>query len=297
IDTDDLYETEVCSTSASDSQDVLQVSDDNDNMTTSTATASDRNIVSLFTPVTPTKKAKSRSSVSPYFSQRTIDNMSVLCSFCWNMTKLASSQQLLTFTPEMIISSQSLTLAQKTKLYILIAKWIVSNMLPLFIISSRSFATMLQYLNANVDLPSCETIKSIIQNAFIIMQKNVKTLLEQAPSKISVTLDIWTSHTNVPFLCIIAHWINNDEEIDTHLHSVFAAFKITDKILCATTNTHILNLIVMSSLLPIKSSIKKVCNVVKTISSSSSLTQDLKELGQSVREGEATRKILQDVST
>ncbi|CAG8699616.1 24423_t:CDS:2 [Cetraspora pellucida] len=39
IDTDDIYEAEVCSTSASDSQDILQVSDDNDNMATSTATA------------------------------------------------------------------------------------------------------------------------------------------------------------------------------------------------------------------------------------------------------------------
>ncbi|CAG8647430.1 7276_t:CDS:2 [Cetraspora pellucida] len=49
IDTNDIYEAKVRSTSASDSQDILQVSDDNDNMATSTATASDRNIVSPFT--------------------------------------------------------------------------------------------------------------------------------------------------------------------------------------------------------------------------------------------------------
>src|SRR6185437_2906542 len=102
-----------------------------------------------------------------------------------------------------------LTPAQKTKLHMLIAEWIVSDTLPFSIILSRSFATMLQYLNANVDLPSCETIKSIIQSAFVVMQKDVKTLLKQAPSKISVTLDIWTSRANVPFLCITAHWIDN----------------------------------------------------------------------------------------
>ncbi|CAG8638060.1 15544_t:CDS:2 [Cetraspora pellucida] len=44
INTDDLYEAEVHSTSASDSQEVLQVSDDNDNIAISIATASDRNI-------------------------------------------------------------------------------------------------------------------------------------------------------------------------------------------------------------------------------------------------------------
>ncbi|CAG8734790.1 17243_t:CDS:2 [Gigaspora margarita] len=67
------------------------------------------------------------------------------------------------------------------------------------------------------------------------------------------------------------------EEIDAKLHSVFAAFNITDKILCATTD--------------------RVRNFVNVISSSSSITQDFKELGQSVGEGEATHKIPQDVST
>ncbi|CAG8796629.1 2681_t:CDS:2, partial [Cetraspora pellucida] len=102
------------------------------------------------------------------------------------------------------------------------------------------------------------------------------------------------------------------EEIDTYLRSIFAAFKITDKILCATTDSssnmilamqllksnlvlynqlfhfqshrcsaHILNLIIISGLLSIKSSIEK----------------DLKKLGQSVEEGKTTHKILQDVST
>ncbi|CAG8570171.1 14769_t:CDS:2, partial [Cetraspora pellucida] len=110
---------EVCSTSASDSQDVLQVSDDNDNMATSTATASDKNIVSSFTSVTPTKKAKSRSPVSLYFHKGLLTIYQYFAAFHlgWNTTKPTSSQQLLTFTSEMTISSQSLTPAQKTKLH------------------------------------------------------------------------------------------------------------------------------------------------------------------------------------
>ncbi|CAG8654213.1 15511_t:CDS:2, partial [Dentiscutata heterogama] len=213
INTDDLYEAEVRNTSASDSQDVLQVSDDNDNMATSTATASNRNIVSPFTSVTFTKKAKSRSPVSPYFSQRTIDNI----------------QQLFTFTPEITISSQSLIPAQKTKLHMLIAEWIVSNMLSFSIISSRSFATMLQYLNAKVDLLSRKTMKSIIQSAFVIIQKDVKTLLEQAPN------NKWNLRKILLDICMLPH-PHTGEEIDTYLHFVFAAFKITDKIFCATTD-------------------------------------------------------------
>ncbi|CAG8838911.1 5766_t:CDS:2, partial [Gigaspora margarita] len=44
-------------------------------------------------------------------------------------------------------------------------------------------------------------------------------------------------------------------------------------------------------------SIEKVHNLVKAIFALLSLTQELKELGQSVGEGEATQKILQDIST
>ncbi|CAG8442197.1 8489_t:CDS:1, partial [Cetraspora pellucida] len=48
---------------------------------------------------------------------------------------------------------------------------------------------------------------------------------------------------------------------------------------------------------PIKTSIEKVCRFVKAITSSSTITQDFKEIGQSVDEGEVVRKIPQDVST
>ncbi|CAG8572430.1 14817_t:CDS:2 [Cetraspora pellucida] len=208
--------------------------------------------------------------------------------------------------------------AQKTKLHMLVAEWIVSDTLSFSIVSSESFATMLRYLNANITF-----------------------------FKIAVTLDIWTSHANVLFLCITAHCIDNEwklnkilldicmlshphtgEEIDTQLHFVFAAFNITNKIFCATIDgasnmisamqllkrnlilqndlfhiqphhclAHILNLIVMSGLSPIKLSIEKVYKLVNAISALSSLSQELNELGQSVGEGKTTRKIPQDVST
>ncbi|CAG8751782.1 12833_t:CDS:2, partial [Dentiscutata heterogama] len=105
-------------------------------------------------------------------------------------------------------------------------------------------------------------------------------------------------------------------------------FNISDKILCTTTDggvnvvlamrllkdklilknynfyfqprrclAHILNLIVTTGLSPIRSSIEKVRNFVNVISLSSSITQDFKELGQTVGEGESTHKIPQDVST
>ncbi|CAG8816047.1 38293_t:CDS:2, partial [Gigaspora margarita] len=257
----------------------------------------------------------------------------------WETNKSMPIQQFLTFTPEAMISKQSLMMAQKTIFNMLVAEWIVADTLPFSIVSSQSFATIFQYLNSSIELPSHDVIKS--------MQKDIKSLFEQISSKISITLDIWTSRANVPFICIIAHWIDSDwslkkilldiymlpyphtgDKIDAKLRSVFVAFNIIDKVLCATTDrgtniilamrllkdnlvlqnynfrfqsyhclAHVLNLVVTNGLSPIKSSIEKVRNFVNVISSLSSLTQDFKELGQSVGEGEATCKLPQDVST
>ncbi|CAG8511384.1 15814_t:CDS:2, partial [Dentiscutata heterogama] len=90
-----------------------------------------------------------------------------------------TGQQSLTFIPKITISKQILISAQKTKLNSLIAEWIVSDTLLFSIVSGKSFATLLRYLNNSIDLSSCETMKSTIQNAFIVMQKDVQTLLQK----------------------------------------------------------------------------------------------------------------------
>ncbi|CAG8655761.1 42890_t:CDS:2 [Gigaspora margarita] len=278
--------------SSFESQDILQdVS--NDNITTTIATTSNDIYIATSisnNPITLNNK-KSRSQPSPDSDKQ-------------------SGQQCLTFIPEITISKQILKFAQKNKFNALIA---------------------------DIDLPSHETMKSTIQDSFIVMQNDIQTLFQKVSSKISITLDMWTSCTNMPFLCVMAHWIDNDwklkkillnihmlphphtgEEIDEQLCDIFAAFDIITKILCATTNrgsnvilamqllkknfvlqnnyfdfwsrcclAHILNLIVTVGLIPIKSSIENVRNLVKAISSFSSITQDFRELGKSVGENEA----------
>ncbi|CAG8803802.1 23988_t:CDS:2 [Gigaspora margarita] len=101
-------------------------------------------------------------------------------------------------------------------------------------------------------------MKSTIQDIFIVIQKDIQTLLQKVSSKISITLDMWISCANISFLC---------EEINEQLCTIFEAFDITTKILCATTNrgsnsycclAHLLNLIVIAGLAPIKLSIEYV---------------------------------------
>ncbi|CAG8843292.1 23545_t:CDS:2, partial [Gigaspora margarita] len=238
---------------------LFEIIPDNNTVKNVTTTSNSVNIASN---VSVSRKSSTRlpSLVRPFFSQKTIDNKSVLCSICkskfsittatgnlckhldsrhpgWEANKPIPSQQLLTFIPKDTISNQILTPAQKAKFSMLVAEWIVSDTLPFSVVSSQSFATMIRYLNANIDLPSRDVIKSIIQKAFT-----------------NILLDI----------CMLPH-PHTGEEINAKLCSVFAAFNITDKILCATTD--------------------------------GGANMDFKELGQTVGEGESTHKIPQDVST
>ncbi|CAG8774393.1 27995_t:CDS:2 [Gigaspora margarita] len=264
MNADNIFEID-SENSSFESQDILQdVSDDN--ITTTFATTSNNiyivpNISN--NPITlNNKKSRSQPSpVKPFFLQKTLDGKMLICSICKNQYSITtatgnlhkyldtyhlgwdsdkqSGQQYLIFIPKITISKQILAFAQKNKFNALIAKWIVFDTLPFSVVSSKSFLTMLRYLNNSIDLPLRETMKSTIQDAFI-------------------------------------------------LHDIFAAFDISTKILCATTDgAHILNLIVIAGLTPIKSSIENVQNLVKAISSSSSITQDFRELGKSVSKSEA----------
>ncbi|CAG8849229.1 33093_t:CDS:2, partial [Gigaspora margarita] len=161
----------------------------------------------------------------------------------WDSDK-QSGQQCLIFIPTITISNQILTFAQKNKFNALIA---------------------------NIDLPSHETMKSTIQDAFIVMQKDIQTLFQK-------------------------------------LRDIFAAFDISTKILCTTTNrgSNVIlamqllkkNFVLQNNHFDFQSyhCLAHILNliVIAAISSSSSITQDFRELEKLVGESEAIRKIPQD---
>ncbi|CAG8524010.1 15815_t:CDS:1 [Cetraspora pellucida] len=126
-------------------------------------------------------------------------------------------------------------------------------------------------------------------------------------------------------MCMLPH-PHIGEDIVTQLKSILAIFNITTRIICATTDSgsnvvlairllnmhlsmqnhrfysrhclaHVLHLVVMAGMAPIKVSIEKVRRFVKAITSSSTIAQDFKKIGQSVGEGEVVRKIPQNIST
>lgn len=66
---------------------------------------------------------------------------------------------------------------------------------------------MIKRLRPEVKFISADTITKDISNAFKNEQTLIQNKLQNTPSKISFTLDGWTSKNQKPFLGITAHWV------------------------------------------------------------------------------------------
>ena len=69
---------------------------------------------------------------------------------------------------------------------------------------------MIKRLNKEAIIPSADSIHNFIYKNFNDMKENLKTELQEISSKISFSLDGWTSKNQIAFLCITGHWITND---------------------------------------------------------------------------------------
>jgi hypothetical protein len=112
-----------------------------------------------------------------------------------------------------------------------------------------------KYLNASVKLWPKEKAQEVILEAFKNMKENVKASLQCINSRLSVTLDFWTSHEQIVYMSVKCHWIDgnwvsqkvlldvcrvpypcNGAEILQVLMNVLMAFSVDLKILACTHN-------------------------------------------------------------
>ncbi|CAG8526270.1 27760_t:CDS:2, partial [Gigaspora margarita] len=75
---------------------------------------------------------------------------------------------------------------------------------------NKSFQTMIKRLNNIAKIPSANTISNKIIKTFNYEQANLQKKLQEIPSKISLTLDTWTSRSQKSFIGITGHWISNE---------------------------------------------------------------------------------------
>jgi len=109
---------------------------------------------------------------------------------------------------------------------VLYVKFLVACNIRLRLVECSEFRAFVSYLNKDVDRwlnTSHNTIHGWVMRQFKVEKERVKLRLQNARTKIHVSLDIWTSPNNKPILGVTAVYIGEDGELE---HTVLAVKEI-----------------------------------------------------------------------
>lgn len=105
----------------------------------------------------------------------------------------------------------------------LFVRWIATNNQALRIVECPEFRAFLTYLNTNVNmwLPNSHTTSGQwVLNQFKIEKERIRLRLHSSRCKIHISLDIWTSPNTLPILGVVAHYISEDNQLESAVLSL-----------------------------------------------------------------------------
>ncbi|KAG8053649.1 hypothetical protein GUJ93_ZPchr0001g32700 [Zizania palustris] len=137
----------------------------------------------------------------------------------------------------------------------LLLRWLISSSLPPSTLEDSMLIDSCKYLNPPVQLWPKEKAHEITLQVFRSMKEDVKAFLQLVSSRLSITLDFWTSYEQIIYLSVKCHWIDESwalqkvlldvcripypctgPEILHVLMNVLQEFNIDSKILACTHN-------------------------------------------------------------
>ncbi|OVA19764.1 HAT dimerization domain [Macleaya cordata] len=92
----------------------------------------------------------------------------------------------------------------------LLLRWLIGGSLPPSTLEDKWLSNSFKFVNSLVKLWSMERFQAVIVEVFRSMREDVRASLEHASSKVSVTLDIWTSYEQISYMSITGHWIDEN---------------------------------------------------------------------------------------
>jgi hypothetical protein len=139
----------------------------------------------------------------------------------------------------------------------LLLRWLINSSLPPSILEDNMLIGSCKYLNPSVKLWPKEKAQEVTLEAFRSMKEDVKASLQCINSRLSVTLDFWTSCEQIMYMSVKCHWIDENwvsqkvlldvcrvpfpctgSEILQVLMNVLMSFSVDSKILACTHNNN-----------------------------------------------------------
>ncbi|EXX56929.1 hypothetical protein RirG_211800 [Rhizophagus irregularis DAOM 197198w] len=116
-------------------------------------------------------------------------------------------------------------------------KWIITDQQAFFLVENSDFQLFVNSLNPRFQLPTRQLISESIIKLYNHKREMLYNFFEKTQHKFSITTDAWTSCTNLGYLAITLHWINENWTMTrvlldmVPLHERHTGSYITEKVL------------------------------------------------------------------
>lgn len=92
----------------------------------------------------------------------------------------------------------------------LLIKWLILASLPPSTLEEKWLENSFKFLNSSVQLWSGDKFRAVLHEIFWSMQEDVRATLEEVSSKVSITLDFWTSFEQIFYMSVTCQWIDDN---------------------------------------------------------------------------------------
>ncbi|CAK9147831.1 unnamed protein product [Ilex paraguariensis] len=90
----------------------------------------------------------------------------------------------------------------------MLIKWLILASLPLSTLEEKWLENSFKFLNPTVQIWPVGKFQAVLREVFRSMREDVRAILQQVSSKVSITLDFWTSYEQILYMSITCQWID-----------------------------------------------------------------------------------------
>ena len=116
-------------------------------------------------------------------------------------------------------------------------KWIITDQQAFSLVENDDFQLFINALDPRFQLPSRQFIYESITKIYDQKREKLYNFFEMTQHKFAITTDVWTSCTNIGYLAVVLHWINENWTMSrilldmVPLHKRHTGSYITEKVL------------------------------------------------------------------
>lgn len=92
----------------------------------------------------------------------------------------------------------------------LLIKWLIEASLPPSNMEEKWLVNSFKFLNPSIQLWTGERFRAVLHEVFRSMQEDVRVIVDLVSSKVSITLDFWTSYEQILYMSITCQWIDEN---------------------------------------------------------------------------------------